>query len=255
MDNLHKILFTFIAIIFMMPAFTQENETAVKSSDTRFDGVSIYRSEVNGGLIIHTNGWGFSFRKGKHTTVNKRFYYGIEAVGMKHFKEHKSYNPTYDDTKGFVFGKLNTLTILRPQIGKQKIWYFKETKRGVQIGYVAFAGLSLGLAKPVYLYVVNPNSFRTPLTEKYDAEKHTIDKILGRAPVMKGVNETKIYPGLHTKFGLNFEYSPQDELLRSVEVGVAADAFNKEIPIMAFAPNRQLYFTFYASWHFGKKTY
>lgn len=219
------------------------------------DGAStIYRNEVSGGLMVHSFGWGGNFRKGKHITAKLRGIYSVEGLAMKHPKEYKSYNPHSGSNKGFVFGKLNTLTIIRPAAGIQKIMFTKEGKRGVQVSYVLLGGASIGFVKPVYLEI-SQGSALPPSTEKYNPEKHTLSTILGRAPILKGIDEATIEPGLHSKIGFNFEYGPQETLIRAIETGIALDAFYKPIPIMAFIENKQIFLTYYVSWHFGKKSY
>lgn len=222
------------------------------------DASTIYKNELSGGALLHSFGWGVSFRKGKQITAKWRKIYSIEALGMKHPKEYKSYNPHKDNNKGFVYGKLNTLTIIRPAAGVQKIMFTKEGKKGVQVSYMALGGVSLGLVKPVYLEIAPPPGSpgnTPPQSEKYNPEKHTLDKILGRAEMIKGIDEAKFYPGLHAKFGINFEYAPQEDLIRAIETGISADAFYKPVPMMAFIDNRQVFITYYVSWHFGKKSY
>jgi hypothetical protein len=214
---------------------------------------TIYKNEISGSLLLHSFGFGANFRKGKHITAKLRSIYSIEAVGMKHPKEYKTFNPNKDNNKGFVFGKLNSLTVLRPSAGIQKIMYTKEGKKGVQVSYMALAGASIGLVKPVYLEISQGS--RSPSTEKYDPEVHTLDRIRGRAELLKGIEETKIYPGLHSKIGFNFEYAPEEEIIRAIETGIAIDAYYKKIPMMAFVENRQFFITYYVSWHFGKKSY
>lgn len=219
---------------------------------------TIYKNEISGGLLIHSFGWGANFRKGKHITAKLRRIYSFEACGMKHPKEYKSYNPHKDNNKGFVYGKLNTLAILRPSAGVQKIMFTKEGKRGVQISYISLVGASIGFVKPVYLEIAPPlgsPSNTPPQSERYNPEKHTLDKILGRAEMLKGLGEGKFYPGLHAKLGFNFEYAPQEDLIRALETGISFDGFHKPVPMMAFIENRQFFITYYISWHFGKKSY
>lgn len=216
-----------------------------------------FRNDISGGVLMHSNGYGGYFRRGYHLTGIKRLLWEIEIVTMKHPKEYKSYNPVLDDNKGFIFGKLNSLTIVRPLIGWTKTLFRKETKRGVQINYVFLGGPLFGIVKPIYLQIMKPtvNNPRpsSPSIERYDPEQHTIDKIYGKAPELKGLEESVVYTGLHTKFAFNFEYAPLAELIRAVEAGVTLDAFYKPVPMMAFVDNKQFFLTFYASFQFGKK--
>ena len=243
------------------PAETDTNNIIEETHQRNFgsgDASTIYKNEIYGGLLVHSFGWGANFRIGKHITAKLRRIYSFEISGMKHPKEYKSYNPHKDNNKGFVYGKLNTLTILRPAAGIQRIIFSKEGRKGVQISYFLLGGASFGFVKPIYLEIAPPPgspSNTAPQSERYDPEKHTLDKILGRAETIKGVNEGKFYPGIHAKLVFNFEYAPQEDLIRAIETVISADAFFKPIPMMAFIENRQFFITYYISWHFGKKSY
>ncbi len=233
------------------------DETSQRNSGSG-DASTIYKKENYGGLLLHSFGWGGNFRKGKQINAKLRRIYSIEACGMKNPKEYKSYNPHKDNNKGFVYGKLNTLTIIRPAAGIEKILFEKVGKKGVQISYVLLGGASLGFVKPIYLEIAPPPgspSNTPPQIEKYNPEKHTLDKILGRAETLKGVDESRVFPGLHAKLGFNFDYARQEDLVRAVETGISADAFYHQIPMMAFIENNKFFVCYYVSWHFGKKSY
>ena len=249
------LILALFSVLLSLPSFAQTTnkpaDTGTPYDDTRL----FYRTEVYGGLYIHTRGWGLNFRKAYRRTGFSKQVLSIEINNQKHPKEHKSFNPYYDDTKGFVFGKLNSIFVLRPSYGRQKVLYTKEAKRGVQISYFTLFGPSLALAKPIYLEIAHPTvpGYDFLTTEKYNEEEHTMDMIFGRAPFTKGLDEIAVYPGLHGKFALNFEYAPADDLLRALETGLTFDAYYKEVPIMAFAENSQFFLTAYLNIQFGKK--
>ena len=215
-----------------------------------------YRSELYGGVFMHTNGYGVNFRKSDRLTGYTKRIFAVDLLNLKHAKEFKSYNPYVEDNRGFVYGKLNSTFLLRPSIGYQKIWFTKDAKKGVQISYIIFGGPTAAFLKPIYLEVAdfNGNSrFGVSKTEKFNPEKHTYDNIFGKAPFLKGIEETKVWPGLSAKFALNFDYATDDLLHRALETGVSVDAFIQELPIMAFETNRRVYFTLFINLHFGKK--
>lgn len=247
--------FTFYLLFFTL-GITNINAQVI-DDETSSEGVRLfYRTEMSGGAFIHTNGFGVNFRHGKRLTGYSKRILAVELLTMKHVKEFKSSNPYIDNNRGFVFGKMNALAILRPSFGLQKVWFSKDAKKGVQIGYFLQGGPSLGFLKPVYLEVADETGGvwnRQVKIEKFNPDRHNFTNIYGRAPVLKGIEETKLLPSLHAKFGLNFEYAPIDDMLRAIEVGIAADAFLKKIPIMAFETNRNIMFTLYLKFQFGRK--
>ena len=241
-----------LACLMSMPSISQivaRNETTL-----------LYRQEVVGTATIHTNGWGFGIRYGKQLTVDKKLLFSFDIASMKHPKETRVINPSQEDARGYIYGKTNSLTLLRPHIGQRRSLFPKLRDRGVELGYVWTAGPTLGLVKPIYLEIciapTSPgNQGCIPSTEKYNPLIHTPDEIKGKAPGTKGIGEIKIQPGLSAKFGFYFEYSPLEEGFRAVEVGVSVDAFNKRIPILAIDNNKFIYQSFYVSFVFGKKMF
>ncbi len=214
------------------------------------------KNEFSFGFNIHTSGWGFDFRRGWHKTALKRSMLELEIVNMKHPKEVRSVNPYFDNAKSFFYGKLNTLTVMRMAYGKQRVVFDKSEQGGVAVRLNYNGGLSLGFAKPVYLNILYPTAFEGEyevVVEKYDPYKHYIDNIYGRASFTQGISEMKVYPGLYGKLGVSFEYGSNYQDIKAIETGVTFDLYGKEVPIMAFTENNQLYFTFYINILYGRK--
>lgn len=217
-----------------------------------------FRRELLGGFTVHGDGWGFNFYYAKHRTAIDRSLYGVEVVGMKHPKEVKSFNPYYEDSRGYFYGKSNAMLILRPTFGKKHQITDKIRRTGVELNYVWGVGPSLGFAKPVYLQIGKPDNipYETFVTERYDPAVHNVQNIYGRASWFKGFGEMKLYPGAFARAGLNFEYSGQTTGIKAIEVGMSMDAYPVAIPIMAEledVQNKQFFFEFYLALLFGKK--
>lgn len=220
-----------------------------------YDSV-LYSKEISGGVIFHNLGWGAEFRKGKNITVFKKRLFEFDFVGMKSPKQIKTYNIYFINAKRYVYGKLNYVYILRGGIGLQKLLNRKPYWGGVELRYFYYGGVSLGFAKPVYLYILNFTSsiYEYEITtEKYDPEKHFYDNIYGRAPFTKGLEQTKLYPGIYAKFGVNFEFGIFKSKISALEIGTVIDFFPKAIPIMAFNKSKNLFVTIYLSINFGKR--
>ena len=88
---------------------------------------------------------------------------------------------------------------------------------------------------------------------RYDSNKHTIDSISGRGPMLDGLSELKIYPGLYAKANLSFEYAPYSNKVKAIETGVIFDYYPKALPIMARNPAENFIVTLYVGFVFGKK--
>lgn len=215
----------------------------------------LYRSEVSGGLFLHSHGFGANFRYSQNLTSKVKRTFSAELLNMKHPKEKKIQNALERDARGYYYGKLNSLTIFRANIGRQKVIFGKELRGGVQVNYLYAAGVTLGFLKPIYLEIKDfsrPN-VGTIKVERYDPAKHNQNDIYGRALFTHGLSEISVIPGGHAKLALNFEYAPDDELLKAMEVGMVMDAFYKTPQIMNVAENNQFWLTFYVNLQFGKK--
>lgn len=215
---------------------------------------AVYSFQTEYGIYTYTNGYGLLWRSSKKITAYKYRIYGIDGQVVKHPKEEKSFN-SYDQTKGYIYGKLNSFVVLRPYYGIQKIRYTKEFKKGVQISTTASLGLSVGFLKPVYLQIAYDNiaSSYTKKFEKYNPSKHNVSNIYSGASFMRGIDEATIIPGINFRYSANFEYAPQDHKIKALEVGIIAEAFPKKVPIMAFANNSQFFLSLYAGMNIGRK--
>ncbi len=208
------------------------------------------------GLNIHSSGWGVDFRRGTNITGYKKRVIEAEIVSIKHPKEVRSVNPYFDNAKSFFYGKMNTLTVIRTGIGKHKVLFSKAERSGVEVRLNYTAGLSVGLAKPVYLNILYPTGNEREfevVVEKYNPDIHYVDNIYGRAPFTNGISEIRPYPGAYGKLGISFEYGSWSEDIKLIETGISIDAYGKEIPIMANTENNQFYFNFYINLLYGRK--
>jgi hypothetical protein len=230
----------------------------LKAQDNTFkeDTKLLYKYESTFGITAHSRGWGFSYRKAKNLTAFTKLVYEGEFATQRHPKEIRTRTSYKENAKSFVYGKQYALVSLRPGIGMQKILYGKENPGAVEIRYGYYGGISLGVAKPVYLVVAEPsaipNLFKQEV-ERYDPEKHEFDNIIERAPFGRGLSSTKIYPGFYGKVAVTFEYSPEDETAKAIETGLVIDVYPKPVPQMAFNKNYPWLFSFYVTFMFGDK--
>jgi len=213
------------------------------------------RKEYYGGIQLHTRGWGSTFTYSKFKTFKDKKTYSIEFVSMKHGKEFKRTSVNDDRAKGYFYGKLNTLNLLRLNTGIKKVVYEKKRIQGVQIAYTISYGVTMGLVKPVYLEVlrVDDNQSVRVVTEKYDPEFHYVNNIYGRSSNLTGLSELAITPGINMKTGVMFEFANDRDRIKSLELGLLLDIFYKRIPIMSEVQNNFLYPSVFLNLQFGKK--
>lgn len=214
------------------------------------------KTEIYGGATLHTSGWGATLNYTKFKTAKQKRMLSVDLLSMKHSKEIKIQGFVDQNSKDFVYGKLNGILISRFGYGMKYTAYEKAREKGVNIYWHWNVGPSIAFIKPVYLDVVNisPNGkISTPTQEPYNPEKHNIYNIYGRTKGIRGLAETKLLPGGFFKAGLEFEYNDDREFIRALAVGVAVDVYPKKIEIMAFAENSFIYPTLYINVMIGKR--
>jgi hypothetical protein len=249
-----RFIYLLLAAFFCSAAHAQVNPNEYQEEKP-----VLLRNEASFGFLAHSNGIGIEGKRGFVQTYNKKWFLEAQLVGMKHPKEIKTINTRFENPKSFIYGKMNTLTMLRLAAGKQHILNAKAERTGIEIRLNYAGGLSLGITKPVYLIIdrsLAQEEMSKPVEEKYDPNdeyQNQVDNIIGRAPFTRGLDELKPYPGLFVKTALNFEYAPGNEDIKSLEVGVALDAYGKKIPIMAFTQNKQFFLSFYLTLIYGQK--
>lgn len=251
-----QLLLTISALTFLN-ANAQDSMRVDKS-----DVTILYRQESSGGIVLHSNGLGISYRNGKHITGFKKRMLEFDFVSMRHPKQYKQPNPYYPDSRPFYFGKLNFVYFLRGGYGMQRVLFSKAERSGVEVRYNYYGGAVLGITKPVYLDVLVDDPFDTLSvykiidTRRYDPEdpdQQSVESFYGPGPYFKGFGELKVHPGLYGKFSLSFEYSPIQNKITSLESGITVDYFPSAIPIMAANQPQDLFINFYLALYWGSK--
>lgn len=220
----------------------------------------LYKHDMSGKVFANTRGYGFTFHRGKHVTANSRSFYEAEIQTLRHPKEIKLLG-TAEDHKRFVYGKINSVFVLRGALGMQNVLFTKgNDAKAVEVRYSYSIGPAFAFAKPYYLRVYKNKGVGTLVKNEYirfDAENFTTDSgvVTGRGPYSMGLSEMRIYPGVNAKFNLSFEYAPYTNLIRAVETGLSLDYYPKALPIMARNPSENIILTIYVGFVFGTKWY
>lgn len=208
------------------------------------------------GAMLHSNGWGLKFRRGHNLQARKQFMWEIEFSTYKSSKEVRTINPYFSDSRSYFYGKINYLWFLRGGPGYQKILNRKPYWGGVQLSWLAYGGLSLGMTKPVYLYIIHFNSGFTDYVvteEKYNPDLHFTDNIYGRGSFLAGFSHIGLHPGVYGKTGLDFEFGTRNRQINALEAGVTLDYSPVPVAIMAYNPRQSFFLTLYVSVMFGKR--
>lgn len=212
----------------------------------------LYRNDASGSIYASTRGFGILYRRGKHITGKTRSFYEIDFQGLKHPKEVKVQGSA-ENRKRYVYGKVNSVYVLRGNIGMQNVIYSKADNKAVEVRFAYSAGPTIAFAKPYY-YQLPTSLFNTdPIEVKFNSESFTQDSVIGKGKFSTGLAETGFYPGINGKFNLSFEYANYTNLIRAIETGITIDYFPRALPIMARNPSEYFVITLRVGFVFGKK--
>ena len=246
-------IYGFLVIFLSNLCFSQSTSQAIANGQ---DPNVLYRNEMSFGIFAHSRGFGINYMRAKHVTGTRKRLLEIQALNMKHPKEIKVTNGA-DNSKKFIYGKLNSILLFRVGVGYQTTLFKRSDRKSVEIRTSYYVGGNLTFAKPNYVLVYRESSNGTKFQQsvKYDPAIHTIDSISGKGPLVDGLAEMKIYPGLYAKLNLSFEYAPFSNKVKAIETGVIFDYYPKALPIMAHNPAENFIVTLYVGFVFGKKWY
>ncbi len=207
------------------------------------------------GPQLTTNGFGAGFSVERN--VNVKFTHGLHLMigSIKGGKETRRTNSAYEDSRSYVYGKINLLFAGRISYGGSWLLYERRRDRGVAIRFTTNLGPSVGMVKPIYLKIkepYNPSSDIEPQDLRYDPTIHHNENIYGRSSFWKGLNESDFVLGAYLKSGFQFDFSPNSNKITAVEIGAQMDFFSKEIELFYLGTNKKLYPSLYASVQFGK---
>jgi len=212
-----------------------------------------WRNEKSLGAAMNSDGWSVIYRDLRQIKPSQRYFWEANIEGFKHPKEIKLSNYYFQSPGSFVFGKLSSTWTVGGGAGYQREIYGKHDLGGVSISWFAGGGATLLFAKPIYykIIVLLSDNYYTIEEQKFDLTIHQPLDIMSKASFFKGFDEIKLYPGLYTRGGFNFEYSRNDRITHAIEIGVSLHGFLKTIPIMASDDNKQFFPGIFVSYRIG----
>jgi hypothetical protein len=240
-----KAISIFIAIFFNCYSFSQELED--NTSDI------LLTRDFSVGINLNTTGWGATFEYNIQKTYKYRHSLGLIFTNIRHEKEYKISGTS--GSKGYYYGKINSLISFRPNYGGNLLLYKSKRENGIEIQYKWKIGISLGLVKPVYLEVeknINNNFIHFP--ERYDPNIHYPGTIYSRSNWTRGLGQSKLQTGLFLKNGVDFNFSHSKRAISGGEIGLMVDYFpTNKIEIMYNVENFNFFTALYLQFNLGKK--
>lgn len=194
----------------------------------------VFKKEYTFGISGHSRGYAINGRYLQFIDGYNKQGVEIELTKLRHPKEVITPNTqSYNASRGFVYNRINSFYSLRAGYIRDKILFDKTDKGTVAISLITSGGLSLGLLKPVYVVVSNELAGNRQQTSilRYNPSDPQQSNVQGEANFFRGVGETKLYPGVYLKAGVNFDYQLIDKKVTALEAGVIYDYFFREVPI------------------------
>jgi len=248
-------MFRKLAFIFLV--FICADLSAQIMPDYNTDGSDLnvlYRNEQTFEMYAHTRGYGLLYRRAKHVTFERKSYFEIDASTLKHPKEIKL-SGTDVERKRYVYGKLNSILLVKASVGRQKTIAGKADKKAVEVRYSYSIGPGIAFAKPYYYTTAIQDGGSVNKFRRFNESTFTQDSVIGRAPFSDGLGELAVYPFVAAKFNLSFEYAPYTNLVKAIETGVSINYFPIKLPTMARNPAEALIVTIHVGFVFGKRWY
>jgi hypothetical protein len=222
-----------------------------------------YSKEFSGGARIQTNGISVCGEFGWIKDINRTRLIQVEYTYFLNYKLKRTRATPFgrDSGKDYFYGLQNRFHALRFSYGFKRSIADKAKYRGVRLSLIGYGGFSLGLLKPYYLnlrYIDDNQGLPVIRPERYSAANRDVFltriRIDEAAPIRFGLSEMEPVPGIHTRWGLNFDWGVRDEFMKALECGLTADIYYKRLPILVDpAQNRAWQLGLYLSFHFGKR--
>lgn len=258
---MRKIIFIALLSIISVHAFTQNKKEKRAARAEKInalikqeeEGILVFKKHFIYGGGLATDGYGIFAEKGIKQDKRKTTLYRIELYEKKHVKEERLnlQANSFGATNTVIQYKLNNFFQLKLGYGMQYLIGGKGNKNGVEVTAVGVGGITMGLLKPYYLNVQDSRGVRTQVT--YDTPDTTQYFLIGASGLSKGINETKIRPGIFTKTGLRFDYGKYNEMVNSIEVGICTEFYTNKIPQMFLLKQRNLFLSLYVSVLLGRR--
>ena len=219
------------------------------------EGVLVYHKQSIFGFQLRNYGYGGFYEMGRMKTNRKTNIYRLDITEIKHPKEEKQNGGGNIFGNPYIYGKINNFYQVSLGFGQQYILGQKGNKNGVAVSAVYSGGLVLGLLRPYYVEVNDPNGGDNLLI-KYSQKDSALflgPGIVGGGGLGKGWGELKIKPGGFVKTALRFDYGRFNEVVSGIEIGLSGEFYSSKIPILFNQKENQFFLQAYIAVLFGRR--
>lgn len=226
-----------------------------------------YNHQFAIGGKLNSNGWSGCLYYLKKTSKTKLDVWSLSFSEIKHEKQVKQQRenvlyPQFGPATPYVYGKINNLYTLQLGYSKQLLLLPGVVDGNLSVSFRYGGGLSLSLLKPYYLRLVyvdynDPNAVPVLKEEIYsevNAEMFlTPNSNIGASKWSKGLDETKLIPGVFIETGAVIEPAKNKFFIETITIGVSGAYYARPLPIMAELKAYRLQASVFVGLSLGKK--
>jgi hypothetical protein len=228
---------------------------------------AVFKNEWSLGMRMHTNGFSAFYERVWIKSIWKKQVLQTNFFYFKYFKQKKVKSPYAEvyNANGYFYGKQNSFWNVNVLYGQKKILAEKADKNGVRVSMIYMGGVSLGILKPYALSIVEQDNFSEAPPETvvrfYEENNSEVflnpfnneTRIFGPAGMRYGFNKIKPVPGIHGKFGFNFDWAGKENVVKSIELGAQVDIYYRKLPVMISSRNKPYVLNLYLAFQLGKR--
>ena len=178
---------------------------------------------------------------------NRQLMVSVDAYTLHDKRETKIASAFGEQGGDYSYGKLNYVFMVSPTVGMQWNLFPDGDRNLIDFHVSAQVGPAIAFLVPYKVEIFTPVAgrpqFGFPKVENYDPGLHSYEDIIRKAKVFDGDLETTNRVGVSTRLNMYFDFSKNPEYLSGVRLGVNADIFGEELPVMAITENRRAYLT------------
>ncbi len=214
---------------------------------------------VGGGML----GLGFNTTAiyGRISRPHRTILWNIDFAQLRSGKERTRSNNSRGgsaQTNGnaYVYGKRNSCYLLRAGWGNKHYISEKQNDQSITLALSYQAGLTLAMLKPYYLHL----QYRSDSSFIDDYQPYTPQNaylfldpsvIRGAGGFARGWDDLRFKAGVFVKGSLWIDFKAEGAVIAAIELGISADFFSRQLPIMVANESAPVFLNVHANIHLG----
>ncbi len=219
------------------------------------------KEEFSVGLGMMGLGFNSTAVYGRVTQPYRTTLFNIDIAELRSSKERLRGNNNRGSTaqntgNAYVYGKRNNCYLLRAGWGNKHYISEKQNDQNITLALSYQTGLSLAVLKPYYLqlYYRSDSSF-VDNYQSYSPQNAYLfldpSVIRGTGGFTRGWDDLQFKLGLFAKGSLWIDFKAESSFIAAIELGLSADFFSRQLPIMIANESPPVFLNIHANIHLG----